>query len=252
MSDRKRSSPFTTLVATALVAALSLLPRASLAQGAPEAADLPAPPPPPEEDLEAEEPPPPAALPPQQAPDQSTFDQQLAPYGRWVDTPDYGRVWLPNASQRSDWQPYTDGHWVYTDLGWSFVPDVPWGRIVFHYGNWGWGPDLGWYWVPGFVWAPAWVSWRFTNGHIAWAPFGPRGYRYGNRWPGWVAVPREHFTHPIQREAIPWRHAGPILRGARPAESIRSVPERGHFYGPPRAAVGAVHVGRGGGGGKRH
>jgi hypothetical protein len=35
---------------------------------------------------------------------------------------------------------------VLTDWGWSFVAGVPWG-LVFHYGRWGWGADLGWYWV---------------------------------------------------------------------------------------------------------
>jgi uncharacterized membrane protein YgcG len=232
-----------------LAALLAVIPAAALFSGAAHAQAQPqpveAPPPPPPEDEADEQPPPPEAQPPQRAPDQGTFDQQLSPYGRWVDTPEYGRVWVPNAaSARADWQPYTDGHWVYTTYGWSFVPDVPWGWAVFHYGRWGWGPALGWYWVPGYVWAPAWVTWRYSHGHVAWAPYGPPGFRYGRRWPGWVAVPREHFTHPISREAIPWAHSGAIVRGARPAESIRTAPEHGHFYGPPRAAV---RVGRGGG-----
>ena len=47
------------------------------------------PPPPPEDDFEAV---PPAAEPPPRAPDQQSFEQQLSPYGRWVDTPEYGRV----------------------------------------------------------------------------------------------------------------------------------------------------------------
>jgi hypothetical protein len=196
--------------------------------------DTEPPPPPPDEEPQADEEPPPEALPPQNPPDLSTFETQLAPYGRWVDTPEYGRVWVPNATQRADWQPYTDGHWVYTAWGWSFVSDVPWGWAPFHYGRWGWAPTLGWFWVAGTVWAPAWVSWRHTDGHVAWSPFAPSGYRYGRRWPGWVAVPSAHFTHPIQREVIPRAHAVPIVRNARPAPSIQHAPERGHIYGPPR------------------
>jgi hypothetical protein len=194
------------------------------------------PPPPPVDDSEDQAPPPPpqAAQPPQTPPTEASFDQQLAPYGHWVTTPDYGRVWVPDAeSSQPDWQPYTQGHWVYTSYGWSFVPDQPWGWVVFHYGRWGWAPALGWYWVPGFVWAPAWVSWRYSNGHIAWAPFAPRGYRYGRNWPGWVAVPRASFTRPIVTVRVPRAHVGAIVRTARPAPSIRSVPERGRTYGPP-------------------
>lgn len=30
-----------------------------------------------------------------------------------------------------------------------------------------------WVWVPGYEWAPAWVSWRQTNDHVGWAPLPP-------------------------------------------------------------------------------
>src|SRR5882724_2538098 len=72
------------------------------------------PPPPPEDDVEAV---PPSAEPPPRAPDQRTFEQQLSPYGRWVDTPEYGRVWMP-AGVGPDWQPYSDGRWVNTAWRW--------------------------------------------------------------------------------------------------------------------------------------
>ena len=81
------------------------------------------------------------ALPPPQAPDQNTFQRALSPYGRWVDTADYGRVWVPYETD-SDWQPYTDGRWVDTQWGWSFAPAVPWGWAAFHYGRWGFGVGL--------------------------------------------------------------------------------------------------------------
>ena len=34
---------------------------------------------------------------------------------------------------------------------------------------------MGWYWVPGRVWAPAWVSWRRSNDYVGWAPLPPDG-----------------------------------------------------------------------------
>src|ERR1700736_5867097 len=90
------------------------------------------PPPPPEDDLEAV---PPSAEPPPRAPDQRAFEERLSPYGRWVDTPDYGRVWVP-AGVAQDWQPYSDGSWVDTSSGWYFASTVPWGWAVYHYGRW--------------------------------------------------------------------------------------------------------------------
>jgi hypothetical protein len=37
--------------------------------------------------------------------------QDLDRYGRWHDTPSYGRVWFPDV--RPGWAPYRDGHWAY-------------------------------------------------------------------------------------------------------------------------------------------
>src|SRR5256885_3762635 len=135
----------------ALIAALAGVPRSAAAQEAFEP-----PPPPPDEDVQA--PPPPSAQPPAQAPDQMTFEQQLSPYGRWVDTPEYGRVWVPGVGP--DWQPYADGQWVSTRGGWSFAAPGPWGWAVYHYGRWGWRPGFGRVWGPGAGRGPAWGAWR--------------------------------------------------------------------------------------------
>src|SRR4051812_45702845 len=89
----------------ALMAAFAASPRAASAQQDPA---FEPPPPPPDEDVDLNAPPPPSAQPPPRAPDQRTFEQQLSPYGRWVDTPEYGRVWMP-ANVGPDWQPYADG-----------------------------------------------------------------------------------------------------------------------------------------------
>jgi len=195
----------------ALIAALAGVSRSAAAQDAFEP-----PPPPPDEDVQA--PPPPSAQPPAQAPDQMTFEQQLSPYGRWVDTPEYGRVWVPGVGP--DWQPYADGQWVSTRWGWSFAAPVPWGWAVYHYGRWGWRGGFGWFWVPGYVWGPAWVSWRWVNGYACWAPLGPRGYVYARGWPGWVVVPHAHFAHPIRRWIVPRAQVNVIVRSARPVRAF--------------------------------
>lgn len=72
------------------------------------------------------------------------------------------------------WNPYYDGRWVYTDLGWTWVSDYRWGDICHHYGTWVGDPVLGWVWVPGYVWAPAWVVFRTGPDYIGWAPVPPR------------------------------------------------------------------------------
>src|SRR6266851_593030 len=66
-----------------------------------------------------------------QTPDETTFEEGLSAYGRWVDTTEYGRVWVPSETG-PDWQAYSDGRWVDTDWGWSFASSVPWGWAVFH------------------------------------------------------------------------------------------------------------------------
>jgi hypothetical protein len=107
------------------------------------------------------------------------FTSDLAPYGRWVDADDYGRVWVPSVSV--GWRPYTVGHWVWTDdNGWLWVSDEDYGWAVYHYGRWYLDPAYGWAWVPGYEWGPAWVSWRYGDSYIGWAPLSPRvGWNVG-------------------------------------------------------------------------
>lgn len=120
-----------------------------------------------------------------------TFYDNLSNEGTWVQTDDYGYVFQP-AVQDPDWAPYTDGHWVYTDQGWTWISDEPWGWATYHYGRWINIDGTGWVWVPGYRWAPAWVSWRYGGGYCGWAPLPPEtfigvefggghfgGYHYG-------------------------------------------------------------------------
>ncbi len=104
----------------------------------------------------------------------STFYTKLDPYGVWRETSDYGYVWQPDVAQRSrDWRPYTNGRWVYTDVGWMWVSEEPFGWAAYHYGRWTRLRHIGWVWVPGDEWAPAWVSWRKGNDYVGWAPLPP-------------------------------------------------------------------------------
>jgi hypothetical protein len=221
------------LVVAVLTGAQGILVPAARAQE--QWDDVAPPPPPPPDDETATEAVPPQAAPPARAPDLESFQRELSPYGRWVNTPEYGLVWVP-AGVDSEWQPYSDGQWVDTSWGWSFVSPVPWGWAAFHYGRWGFGLGLGWYWVPGFVWSPAWVSWRYYPGYVCWSPFGPSGFAYGRHWHGWVVVPARHFTRPIFAARVPWTHAGPIVRAASPIHAMPSA--RGGGGGGRRGAPG--------------
>ena len=105
-------------------------------------------------------------------PDASDYYAYLAPSGLWVSYPSYGYVWVPRGMGYG-WRPYSMGQWVWTDCGWTWMGTEAWGWLTYHYGRWGWDASLGWFWVPGTVWGPAWVAWRWGNAYIGWAPLPP-------------------------------------------------------------------------------
>ncbi|MGH9441130.1 MAG: DUF6600 domain-containing protein [Thermoanaerobaculia bacterium] len=102
----------------------------------------------------------------------SSFQSRLSPYGTWVTVGNYGRCWRPSRVS-AGWQPYSNGEWLYTDYGWSWVSYDPWGAYPYHYGSWVYEPGYGWVWVPGYVWGPAWVTWCYSDDFIGWAPLSP-------------------------------------------------------------------------------
>ena len=100
------------------------------------------------------------------------FYDDLSPYGTWVNSPQYGYVWMPNVS--AGFTPYsTNGYWTFTDEGWTWVSNYPWGWAPFHYGRWYNDVTYGPMWVPGNEWGPGWVSWRSSGSYYGWAPMGP-------------------------------------------------------------------------------
>jgi hypothetical protein len=82
--------------------------------------------------------------------------------------------WEPTATIADPfWRPYLNqGHWIYTDAGWSWQSDYSWGAVPFHYGRWTLF-NAHWVWVPGYDWAPAWVCWRQADESCGWAPLPP-------------------------------------------------------------------------------
>jgi hypothetical protein len=145
----------------------------------------------------------------------------LAPYGNWINLAPYGYVWTPrNMGYR--WQPYRDGHWVLTDSGWTWVSHEEWGSIPFHYGRWGYDSYFGWFWVPGTVWGPAWVSWRWNDQYVGWAPLPPGvefrtgmgftsySFKIPNRF--WIFLQAPHFLdRDIYRYTLPYERNVTII-----------------------------------------
>jgi len=152
-------------------------------------------------------------------------DAQLSWNGEWIDTPEYGTVWRPRRVSE-DWQPYVYGRWVWTDAGWAWASDEPFGWAVYHYGRWAWAPAVGWMWVPGRVWAPAWVSWRWTDGYAAWCPMGPRA-TVVEQPSLWVVVSTRHFLEPIPHYVVPRQRrrafAVPSWTAARAGPAVTEI-----------------------------
>ncbi len=171
------------------------------------------------------------------------FRDALSPYGMWVQSAEYGAVWVPSpAIVGADFTPYaTGGRWEYSTAGWMFASNWDWGWAPFHYGRWYVDPFYGWVWVPDTLWAPAWVDWRFGGGLIGWAPLPPRSHHVQVRdhRARWVFVAGRDFrTDGIGRHLVtPNRHAfdttTPIRRPVRAGKSY-------WFAGPERARVEAA------------
>ncbi|NVO18856.1 MAG: hypothetical protein HXX13_04100 [Bacteroidetes bacterium] len=127
------------------------------------------------------------------------FYDQLSPYGQWVDYPNYGYVWIPDAG--SDFVPYSSqGYWILTDYGWTWVSDYSWGWAPFHYGRWDYDDSYGWFWVPDNEWGPSWVTWRRADGYYGWEPMQPGislslsfGSQYDRNHDHWIFVRDRDF-----------------------------------------------------------
>ena len=100
------------------------------------------------------------------------FYSYLAPYGKWFTLGNYGLVWSPTVAG-PNWSPYANGNWVLENNVWTWESYDPWGWATCHYGRWIQDVTFGWVWIPGTVWAPAWVGWLKGGGYVGWAPLPP-------------------------------------------------------------------------------
>jgi hypothetical protein len=132
---------------------------------------------------------------------QADFYAPLSTHGAWIEVGSYGRCWRP-ASVAVEWRPYCEGHWVWTDCGWYWASDEPWGWACYHYGYWVFDPVQAWIWVPGVEWGPAWVSWRVGGGYIGWAPLPPPHVTVAVAGPQFVFVETGRFHEPVRPSSV--------------------------------------------------
>jgi hypothetical protein len=173
--------------------------------------------------------------------DIATFEEELAPHGRWVDTSEYGRVWIPNVDE--DFRPYaTNGRWVVTSYGNTWVSDYEWGWAAFHYGRWYRDNTWGWVWVPGRVWGPAWVAWRSGGGYYGWAPLGP-SISININFPSfyWTFVPQTYITsHHIYNHYIPSTQVVNVYHNTTVIKNNYRLNNRVYVYGPKKQDIERV------------
>ncbi len=172
-----------------------------------------------------------------------TFDlfyQSLSPYGRWINYRGYGNAWVPRVPR--NFRPYaTNGHWVYSDYGWTWVSGYRWGWAPFHYGRWTFDDYYGWIWIPGEVWAPAWVAWRHSPSYYGWAPLGPGMHinvhlNIPSRH--WIFVPGRYITYRnIDRYYLPWRRNHTVINNTTIINNVYEQNNHHYFSGPTRSAV---------------
>ncbi|MFL5452427.1 MAG: DUF6600 domain-containing protein [Myxococcales bacterium] len=166
------------------------------------------------------------------------FKDALAPYGEWLELPGSGKVWRPTAVE-PDWRPFFHGSWTYTEDGWFWVTDEPWGWATYHYGRWLFHGEHGWVWVPGSTWATAWVTWRWGGGVVGWAPLTADGARWAAFW---TFVPESRFVgERVETAAYPAPRVPALLlrtrvtparSGGAPGTAGASVPR------PPQSRAG--------------
>src|SRR5574341_2413380 len=124
------------------------------------------------------------------------FRSTLGTYGDWYVSARYGEVWRPRVT--IGWRPYYYGSWQWTNEGWYWDSTEPFAWAVYHYGRWVYDPAWGWVWVPGYQWAPAWVTWRYGPDAVGWAPLAPgvsvfvTTYPFIDTW--WTFVPSVQFV----------------------------------------------------------
>ncbi len=118
----------------------------------------------------------------------SIYGNDFDSYGEWVQTAEYGSVWIP-LNLAAGWAPYTIGRWCWIGGSYVWISYEPWGWVPFHYGRWAFVSKVGWCWVPpartaAVYWCPGFVAWIQTPTYVSWVPLAPGEIYYGRGYYG--------------------------------------------------------------------
>ncbi len=102
--------------------------------------------------------------------DFDTIIAALENRGAWEKHEKYGYIFLPDWAKDTSWRPYRNGHWIYTDYGWTWVGTDEFSWATDHFGAWRKMEGKGWVWVPAGEWAPSAVEWLKSGDHFGWRP----------------------------------------------------------------------------------
>jgi len=172
------------------------------------------------------------------------FYDELAPYGDWIRDARHGYIWLPAVEQ--GFHPYgTQGHWVMTEFGNTWVSYYDWGWAPFHYGRWYFDDYFqSWAWIPGYEWGPAWVNWRTGGGYYGWAPLGPGAFinvRINLPAFHWVFLPRHRiYHHYAYRYHAPYRTRLRIYNNTTVINNTYIYNNQTYITGPSRRELRQV------------
>jgi hypothetical protein len=127
---------------------------------------------------------------------------------------DFLFIWKPTVE--TNWKPYMNGKWEYSDRGWFWASADKWGNSTYNYGRWWNSPKYGWVWLPGYTWAPSWVRWKVTKDdkYVGWVALSPKAkwnsengitgetYNFKNKDNDWVFVDNNSFAGDITSKSI--------------------------------------------------
>jgi hypothetical protein len=115
---------------------------------------------------------------------------ELGNYGQYTDDPEYGNLWQPYGVGL-DWDPYGNGYYSNTGLGYTWVSAYPWGWMPYRFGHWVFINGRGWFWAPGRL-NRVNAGPRFVNAPPGFhAPVPPANIKVAGRKPGQVIRPGE-------------------------------------------------------------
>ena len=163
--------------------------------------------------------------------DVGMFDE-LDFYGQWHRLDPYGWVWRPTVVR--EWQPFLNGHWIWSQYGWMWVDYDAWGWATSHYGYWTTDFMLGWVWIPDYQWSPVQCDWLIYDDWVCWSPVPPPGSRFKEPWEGdkaWVAVPVRKFK---ETNLAGYRQTPKFKAGSSEETMSRGAPDMRKIdqYGP--------------------